>query len=113
MKTFKSLNAKIFKSLTAVAGLVVIVMALQGNGCFGGNDVTGVSGGGSPTPAPTSVANKCSYGSCYIRSANVCCPQGYPYFSGAGCYATLQQCQNGWPNTPGNSKCYYETTCIP
>jgi hypothetical protein len=37
---------KIFKSLTAVAGLVAIVMTLQGNGCFGGNDVVGVNGGG-------------------------------------------------------------------
>jgi hypothetical protein len=101
---------KIFKSLTAAAGLVAIVMALQGNGCFGGNDVTGVNSP-NPTPAPTAVANKCTNGSCYIRSANVCCPNGYLYFSGTRCYETLAACQSS--QTGGSSKCYYETYCIP
>jgi hypothetical protein len=47
---------KIFKSLTAVAGLVAIVMTLQGNGCFGGNDVTGVNGGGGGGKAGSGIA---------------------------------------------------------
>jgi hypothetical protein len=47
---------KIFKSLTAVAGLVAIVMTLQGNGCFGGNDVVGVNGGGGGGKAGSGIA---------------------------------------------------------
>src|ERR1035437_8629273 len=38
---------KFLKSFSLVAVLVVMVMTLQGNGCFNGNDVTGVGGSGS------------------------------------------------------------------
>lgn len=104
------------KSLTSAVVLVLMVFVTMAtvHGCSpASNDVSGINASPTPRPGPTPVAHKCGNGYCYIRSANVCCPSGSPYFSGAGCYATLQGCQNGWPNTPGNSKCYYETTCIP
>ena len=52
---------------------------------------------------------KCSAGSCWIRSASVCCPSGFLNYAGAGygCYASHQACLNA------SGKCWYETSCIP
>lgn len=64
--------------------------------------------------APSS-SNHCSPGYCYIRSANVCCPNGYLYYAGGsgGCNATLTACNSAGTNKPGNSTCWSETSCIP
>lgn len=53
---------------------------------------------------------KCKPGSCWIRSAFVCCPAGYLNYAGAGsgCFATRDACLNA-----GGGKCWYETSCIP
>ncbi|HYE88876.1 MAG TPA: hypothetical protein VEA16_21105 [Vicinamibacterales bacterium] len=63
----------------------------------------------------SSVSNQvsgrqCQTGSCYIRSAFVCCPNGFLNYAGAGsgCYASRTDCLNA-----GGGKCWYETTCIP
>lgn len=62
-----------------------------------------------PDPV-TPSNNKCSSGSCYIRSANVCCPNGYLNYAGAGygCYTNRQSCLDA-----SGGKCWYETSCIP
>lgn len=54
--------------------------------------------------------NRCNSGSCFIRSANVCCPYPYTYYGGAayGCYTNQSDCLRA-----SGGKCWYETTCIP
>jgi hypothetical protein len=64
--------------------------------------------------APSS-SDHCSPGYCYIRSAHVCCPNGYLYYAaGLGCYATLTACQTAQykAGSPQNSTCYSEGSCI-
>lgn len=59
---------------------------------------------------PVTDSAKCSAGSCWIRSASVCCPNGYLNYAGAGsgCFSTRTACLNA-----GGGKCWYETSCIP
>lgn len=63
-----------------------------------------------PTEPTTGSGAKCSTGYCWIRSASVCCPNGYLNYAGAGagCFATRTACLNA-----GGGKCWYETSCIP
>jgi hypothetical protein len=70
----------------------------------------------SPSPggvyccsAPTQGTTYCQPGSCYIRSAFTCCPNGFLNYAGAGygCFATRSQCLDA-----SGGKCWYETSCI-
>lgn len=88
------------KFLRKVRWSLVLLILLMAPACVmydeNGNVVTG------PTTYCTNA--------CYIRSANVCCPNGYLNYGGAGygCYQTRQACLNA-----SGGKCWYETSCIP
>jgi hypothetical protein len=60
-------------------------------------------------PNPGGGTSFCPAGSCYIRSAFICCPSGYLNYGGAGygCFATRAQCLDA-----SGGKCWYETSCI-
>jgi hypothetical protein len=68
------------------------------------------SGGVYCCTTSTGGGNKCQAGNCWIRSAFVCCPNGYLNYAGAGygCYSTQAACLNA-----SGGKCWYETSCIP
>ena len=59
---------------------------------------------------PVINSAKCPSGACWIRSASVCCPNGFLNYAGAasGCFSTRNACLNA-----GGGKCWYETSCIP
>lgn len=90
--------------------------------CSGGTECTTDPRGGGQCSSPsaggvycctfttTTVSSRqCNPGFCYIRSAFVCCPNGFLYYSGAssGCWTNSTDCLNA-----GGGKCWYETTCI-
>jgi hypothetical protein len=90
--------------------------------CSSGSYCTTNPGGGGSCSSPqggvycctsstgTVSGTQCSPGFCYIRSAFVCCRNGFLNYAGAaaGCFANRDDCLRA-----GGGKCWYETTCIP
>ena len=90
--------------------------------CSGGDYCTTNPTGGGSCSRPTGgvycctsasgpvSGTQCSPGFCYIRSAFICCPNGFLNYAGAaaGCFSSRTDCLNA-----GGGKCWYETVCFP
>ena len=106
---------KVLRPLTLVAVLATMVMTLQGNGCFNGNDVAGINGGGAPqTGEGYCSATSNSYGHlffCPTTRANLQqagLPAGYQGYC-VGAQANVGLVGYSWYTSDGRDWGYVDT----